>query len=102
MQPLGPRAPQQTLSIVQVNHDQSLIHLRAHLKNANQGKTTHTWIDTGGRNGDIRQCYPDLVAQREPQVTSQQASHDNTVRSEEHTSELQLRGHLVCRLLLET
>src|SRR5690625_6749272 len=28
--------------------------------------------------------------------------HDSTVlRSEEHTSELQSRGHLVCRLLLE-
>src|SRR5690625_5901253 len=26
---------------------------------------------------------------------------NNTVRSEEHTSELQSRGHLVCRLLLE-
>src|SRR5207253_11433459 len=26
---------------------------------------------------------------------------DCTVRSEEHTSELQSRGHLVCRLLLE-
>src|SRR5690625_7012057 len=26
---------------------------------------------------------------------------DNIVRSEEHTSELQSRGHLVCRLLLE-
>src|SRR5690625_5835357 len=26
---------------------------------------------------------------------------DLVVRSEEHTSELQLRGHLVCRLLLE-
>src|SRR5690625_5397634 len=26
---------------------------------------------------------------------------DLTVRSEEHTSELQSRGHLVCRLLLE-
>src|SRR5690625_6152996 len=25
----------------------------------------------------------------------------NSVRSEEHTSELQSRGHLVCRLLLE-
>src|SRR5690625_934722 len=27
--------------------------------------------------------------------------HDARVRSEEHTSELQSRGHLVCRLLLE-
>src|SRR5690625_6451913 len=26
---------------------------------------------------------------------------ETTVRSEEHTSELQSRGHLVCRLLLE-
>src|SRR5207253_7758673 len=28
-------------------------------------------------------------------------SHAETIRSEEHTSELQSRGHLVCRLLLE-
>src|SRR5437870_10209288 len=27
--------------------------------------------------------------------------HNGSVRSEEHTSELQSRGHLVCRLLLE-
>src|SRR5207253_7763321 len=29
------------------------------------------------------------------------ADHRSAVRSEEHTSELQSRGHLVCRLLLE-
>src|SRR5690625_6226028 len=29
-------------------------------------------------------------------------SQDQTLRSEEHTSELQSRAHLVCRLLLET
>src|SRR5690625_5459364 len=29
------------------------------------------------------------------------AMHDEIFRSEEHTSELQSRGHLVCRLLLE-
>src|SRR5690625_6177979 len=29
------------------------------------------------------------------------ANGDNCPRSEEHTSELQSRGHLVCRLLLE-
>src|SRR5437870_7264365 len=28
-------------------------------------------------------------------------THPDLVRSEEHTSELQSRGHLVCRLLLE-
>src|SRR5207253_7266139 len=30
-----------------------------------------------------------------------QVEHEHIVRSEEHTSELQSRGHLVCRLLLE-
>src|SRR5690625_6972575 len=34
-------------------------------------------------------------------VTSQPTASANSARSEEHTSELQSRGHLVCRLLLE-
>src|SRR5207253_7310843 len=34
------------------------------------------------------------------QSTARGAPHDG-IRSEEHTSELQSRGHLVCRLLLE-
>src|SRR6266508_1673625 len=33
--------------------------------------------------------------------TPWQLAKDETRRSEEHTSELQSRGHLVCRLLLE-
>src|SRR5437870_8229532 len=33
--------------------------------------------------------------------TATGGSRPNTSRSEEHTSELQSRGHLVCRLLLE-
>src|SRR5690625_6477186 len=33
---------------------------------------------------------------------SEYASGYNYLRSEEHTSELQSRGHLVCRLLFET
>src|SRR5439155_8922999 len=33
--------------------------------------------------------------------TAEQTVHDRHERSEEHTSELQSRGHLVCRLLLE-
>src|SRR5690625_6898839 len=36
-----------------------------------------------------------------PGVTSDQAARMKELRSEEHTSELQSRGHLVCRLLLE-
>src|SRR5690625_3047759 len=34
-------------------------------------------------------------------VSPEWAAWTNGVRSEEHTSELQSRGHLVCRLLLE-
>src|SRR3989442_10245606 len=36
-----------------------------------------------------------------PPVRSSSAPTPRTVRSEEHTSELQSRPHLVCRLLLE-
>src|SRR5690625_678607 len=35
------------------------------------------------------------------QAGGSEASEDSDGRSEEHTSELQSRGHLVCRLLLE-
>src|SRR5207253_8954731 len=36
-----------------------------------------------------------------PGVFAQQLTQTPPARSEEHTSELQSRGHLVCRLLLE-
>src|SRR5690625_6884114 len=35
------------------------------------------------------------------QMSAQERNIENLRRSEEHTSELQSRGHLVCRLLLE-
>src|SRR5690625_6813359 len=35
-------------------------------------------------------------------VTKENNQYTAEIRSEEHTSELQSRGHLVCRLLLET
>src|SRR5437870_9722898 len=40
----------------------------------------------------------ELINLISPQLNSES---DTLVRSEEHTSELQSRGHLVCRLLLE-
>src|SRR5690625_5669629 len=47
----------------------------------------------------------DLVRQRTREAQEHKFSGDNlqgeVFRSEEHTSELQSRGHLVCRLLLE-
>src|SRR5690625_5591177 len=42
----------------------------------------------------ITSCGPMIAASRPPTMTQ-------AIRSEEHTSELQSRGHLVCRLLLE-
>src|SRR5439155_11572104 len=41
-----------------------------------------------------------LATTPEAQAAAQRAAR-RTLRSEEHTSELQSRGHLVCRLLLE-
>src|SRR5256884_1333385 len=43
--------------------------------------------------------YPHLPALRAQQI--EQTLHRGCLRSEEHTSELQSRLHLVCRLLLE-
>src|SRR5207253_4354537 len=71
------------------------------------------------RNGDtlqttalVNEAYLRLAGQEQPEwqnrahffaVTAQVMRHiliDHARRSEEHTSELQSRGHLVCRLLL--
>src|SRR5439155_26384042 len=58
--------------------------------------TTHTfyiYIETAYHVGLVSgyTCGPDCLEFRP----------GNLIRSEEHTSELQSRGHLVCRLLLE-
>src|SRR5437660_962926 len=44
---------------------------------------------------------PTVVTKAASEVTQSSATLNASVRSEEHTSELQSRGHLVCRLLLE-
>src|SRR5690625_6147013 len=55
----------------------------------------------------IRRPYPWAEDRTNPWCTPAQLSaactgrHALALRSEEHTSELQSRGHLVCRLLLE-
>src|SRR2546429_1193642 len=48
------------------------------------------WIQTAQRDPDLRRCLCGLPL-----------PCDTSTRSEEHTSELQSRLHLVCRLLLE-
>src|SRR5690625_5499617 len=42
-----------------------------------------------------------VAGTQEPVMNIGTVSWRNSARSEEHTSELQSRGHLVCRLLLE-
>src|SRR5207253_7425171 len=52
-----------------------------------------------------RQVFEEARRRRIPVATTLAGGYarriEDTVRSEEHTSELQSRGHLVCRLLLE-
>src|SRR5437870_9398585 len=46
--------------------------------------------------------WPTVRAEKDALVAElRQTKYWNVLRSEEHTSELQSRGHLVCRLLLE-
>src|SRR2546429_3886864 len=58
---------------------------------------TTLFRSVGGRFGDDRE--DDLAGLHEGQTLL--PVHQLAVRSEEHTSELQSRLHLVCRLLLE-
>src|SRR5690625_6918156 len=52
------------------------------------------YIFGGAVSGDVEAYLPLMI----PEIL---AMTTLTARSEEHTSELQSRGHLVCRLLLE-
>src|SRR5690625_5653781 len=47
------------------------------------------------------ESYTYMMTTGDTSVWSESVDPDCQVRSEEHTSELQSRGHLVCRLLLE-
>src|SRR5690625_5911381 len=63
-----------------------------------QADLTHDLDDLGLRIGEhVHQR--DLTGDRIGHPVPDQVLH--SLRSEEHTSELQSRGHLVCRLLLE-
>src|SRR3712207_7219541 len=49
---------------------------------------------------DVVDCHP-VAVQKLAGRRDRAGEHDHGVRSEEHTSELQSRQYLVCRLLLE-
>src|SRR5690625_6551339 len=58
------------------------------------------WIEKNARNYDVVHC---LTAFQHSFMFAKWFEEQGVpvLRSEEHTSELQSRGHLVCRLLLE-
>src|SRR5690554_6108696 len=60
-------------------------------------KDNTTVINGAGQTDDIK----NRVNQIKAQIESTTSDYDREKRSEEHTSELQSRPHLVCRLLLE-
>src|SRR5690625_6705720 len=54
-----------------------------------------------GRDANSLRQAQDLGLIDRPVSVAEAAAQADVLRSEEHTSELQSRGHLVCRLLLE-
>src|SRR2546429_6454854 len=57
--------------------------------------------DTGATQSWPRAAHTAVVPSGESSTSSQPSRAQSRSRSEEHTSELQSRLHLVCRLLLE-
>src|SRR5688572_5658451 len=57
-----------------------------------------TFIDANG-NFSLRPGVYGLTSERDPETLRQIWTTDTSVRSEEHTSELQSQSNLVCRLL---
>src|SRR5437870_8477703 len=62
-----------------------------------EGTLVERWMQCGKPNCA---CATDRASQHGPYYQLSWKEKGKTVRSEEHTSELQSRGHLVCRLLL--
>src|SRR3712207_8978855 len=58
-------------------------------------------LNFNGREGSEKVTYGDVFLQAEREYSRYNFEHASTDRSEEHTSELQSRQYLVCRLLLE-
>src|SRR5690625_5733930 len=68
------------------------------------GQRSSTWGSHHGSTTTLkrRRCWAAAVASMSRSISTTTAGKRcRRTRSEEHTSELQSRGHLVCRLLLE-
>src|SRR5690625_7051374 len=66
-------------------------------------RSSKRWAISSRRPNTVTRLWP-VKASSTSELTTPVASHcwaNSFWRSEEHTSELQSRGHLVCRLLLQ-
>src|SRR5690625_744493 len=84
-------------------HDDDELNREAGLAIARHLDRPRTAYDVEVKGGHVWHCSLSLLAD-ECSFTDEQwvaIAGDFITRSEEHTSELQSRGHLVCRLLLE-
>src|SRR5690554_7503664 len=63
--------------------------------------TAHAWEYYGDKLTDILPALGTHVAMTPEEISDMFPKVPHDLRSEEHTSELQSRPHLVCRLLLE-
>src|SRR5439155_633617 len=102
-------APVLLHGLIEALFDFHFLQVRTHVPQLRQRPRGPHWLDgTRGatdhenrrdhyRNGEVtHQCPPASDCAR-----AARSKLSATPRSEEHTSELQSRGHLVCRLLLE-
>src|SRR3712207_7547346 len=73
---------------------------------ARRGRAARHTLPAGWHGPDVRVCVtlpaPALVGCPDRLARGDRAASALALRSEEHTSELQSRQYLVCRLLLET
>src|SRR5690625_6285315 len=75
-----------------------------HRATPEKGATLEAMTQVMGRSGRqaaVIAAASGMVLAATPAANAAPVQTDRETRSEEHTSELQSRGHLVCRLLLE-
>src|SRR2546422_1679092 len=74
---------------------------RAPIQSANEAKPSDSLLAEGAHRDGGEWSALGMVSPVGPGIESPNSHHLRLDRSEEHTSELQSRLHLVCRLLLE-
>src|SRR5690625_6476237 len=92
----------QVRGTIRVPGDKSISHRSIMLGAIAEGITTVEGFLEGEDALATLQAFRDMGVVIEGPDNGRVKIHGVGLRSEEHTSELQSRGHLVCRLLLET